>query len=236
VQRLGSRLAQSAYAAYPDLRQRVPVFNFVVAEKVQPGTTSNASGTIVIYRGVHNARLDEEVLAFLISREMGHVVSRHHDEKSAAGMLFSLVAQVFLPVVNVTRGIASLAGSAASMWGSDAVTREKSVEQSNEADQIAFELLARQGWTAADLAESLSAYAQGLREGAWASGIRTAAAHCATEKLMHEVAALPAPTALPALAAMESWYPPSSLALKFMGSSLVYSSASPSAKLRLVNQ
>jgi predicted Zn-dependent protease len=194
VQRLGTRLARSAFEAYPDLRERVPAFNFVVAEKSQPGTTSNASGTVVIYRGVHNTRLDEEVLAFLIAREMGHVVARHHDEKSASSMLLSLVAQVFLPVVNVTRGIATLAGSAASIWGSDAVAHDKSAAQANEADQVAFELLARQGWTANDLAESLSAYAQGLRNDAWSSGIKTAATHCATEKLILEIAALPLPT------------------------------------------
>ena len=192
VRRLGSRLAQSAYEAHPDLQQRVPAFSFVVAEKSEPGSTSNASGTIVVYRGVRNANLDEEVLAFLIAREMGHVIARHHDEKSAAGMLLSVVAQVFLPVLNVTRGVAALAGSAASMWGSDAVARDKAADQAGEADQVALDLLGRQGWAAADLADSLTAYATDLRKDSWADGIREAAGRCARERMMTAIAAAPA--------------------------------------------
>jgi predicted Zn-dependent protease len=195
VQRIGARLAQSAYDTYPDLKQRVPRFEFVVAEKSQPGSASNASGTIVVYRGVRNGKLDEEVLAFVMAREMGHVVARHHDEKSAAGILFSLVAQVFLPVVNVTRGIATLAGSAASMVGSDAVTRDKAADHDLEARRVALELLGRQGWAAADLAEPLAAYTQGLHDDPWSAGIRDAAAHCARERLIAALARLPAPGA-----------------------------------------
>jgi predicted Zn-dependent protease len=232
VKRLGARLSTSAYEIYPDLKQRVPTFQFEVAEKAQPGTTSNASGTIIIYRGVRNPKMDEGVLAFLISREMGHVIARHHDEKSATGMLFSLVAQVFLPVVNVTRGIAALASSAASMWGSDAVSRDKGAEQANEADRIAYELLARQGWTIPDLADSLFAYSQGLRSEAWADSIRVAAAHCAREKLMLAIAALPPPPALQFSEAQDTKLRRPAFAKMVMPSS----PALPGAKLPLFSQ
>ncbi len=203
VQRLGARLASSAYEIYPDLQQRVPIFHFVVAEKSQPGTTSDASGTIIVYRGSRNGKLDEQVLAFLMAREMGHVVARHHDEKSAAGMLLSLVTQVFLPVVNVTRGIATLAGSAASVWGSDAVTRDNLTAQGSEVDQIAFELLGRQGWTVADLADSLSAYSQGLVENSWADDLRSATARCEKQRMLLAIAALQTPSVAPGSEAKE---------------------------------
>ena len=77
VLRLGARLAQSAYEIYPDLTERFSRFEFVIAEKAEPGSASSAAGTVVIFRGVQKLRLDEEALAFLIAREMGHVIGRH---------------------------------------------------------------------------------------------------------------------------------------------------------------
>jgi hypothetical protein len=76
-----------------------------------------------------------------------------------------------------------------------AVVQDKSAEQASVADRVAFELLARQRWTATDRAELHSVYAGGLRNDAWSNRIRAAAAHCASEKLMLEIAALPLPAA-----------------------------------------
>ncbi len=172
VRRLGERLAKSAYASVPELKDRVPAFDFVVANKAEPGTASTASGTIVIYRGVRKSHLDEEALGFLIAREMGHVIARHHDEKSATTILISVIAQVVLPVANLAPALATLAGSAASKVGSDVVAANKSADQAREAENIAMDLLARQGWTAADVAGSLAKYTDELGSDGWANGLR----------------------------------------------------------------
>ena len=155
VLRLGSRLAQSAFDAYPDLSKRISGFEFIVAEKGEPGSTSNATGTVVIFRGVQKLRLDEETLAFLIASEMGHVIARHHDVNSATSILFSVLAQALLPVANLIRGATALIQASAATWattsaasfiGSRMTIESYKPDQLHEADTIALNLLTRQGW------------------------------------------------------------------------------------------
>jgi len=52
VRDIGARLSDIAFEAYPDLSKRISRFEFVVAEKKEPGTISNAAGAVVIFRGV----------------------------------------------------------------------------------------------------------------------------------------------------------------------------------------
>src|SRR5664279_3803653 len=122
VVRLGTRLAEAAYAGHPELKERIPRFNFIVAEKVEGGSSSDASGTIVIYRGVRQAPLEEEALAWLIANEMGHVIAGHHDETSAATIISSLVAQVLFAPIGLARGVAFIATSTASALGKGFIT------------------------------------------------------------------------------------------------------------------
>lgn len=176
VARLGTRLAATAYQMQPELRERIPHFTFVVAEKIEGGSSSDASGTIVIYRGVRKAPLDEEALAYLIAREMGQVIARHHDEKSAATILSSLVAQVLLAPANLARGVAFLVSSTASALGTGFVTAGTTQDRLKEADTIACDLLNRQGWSNADVADSLLEYAGRLGGDPWGVEIRHAIA------------------------------------------------------------
>ena len=172
VARLGTRLAQAAYELDPDLKERVPEFKFIVAEKSEAGSASDTSGTIVIYRGVRQAPLDEEALAFLIAREMGHVIARHHDERSATTIMLSIVAQVLLPMTSLTNGVAALTGSLASAFGTKVISAEKRAEQAVEADAIAHDLLARQGWNTPDVASSLANFTKVLDDSTWAHSVR----------------------------------------------------------------
>ena len=71
---LGRRLADVAYRLYPDLHLRFPRFEFVVADKADAGAASSAGGTVVIYRGVRRLDLDDAALAFILAREMSHVI------------------------------------------------------------------------------------------------------------------------------------------------------------------
>ncbi len=172
VKRLGTRLTESAYATHPDLKDRIPAFNFVVAEKSEAGTASDTNGTVVIYRGVRSPRLDERVLAFVIAREMGHVIARHHDERSAAAIIASVVVRVLLPVTNLAGTAAFLAGSAASAAGAKAMTADGDPGKNREATTIAMDLLVQQGWSRAEVGGALSSYARTIDDGEWGRSIR----------------------------------------------------------------
>jgi len=176
VVRLGERLAAAAYAADPELDRRVPQFHFIVAEKSSGGSSSDAGGTIVIYRGVRSARMDEVALAYLIAGEMGHVIARHHDEKSAGRIISSLLAQVLLAPVNLAPLVSFLASTTASSLGKDLVATGSVTDKRNEADLIALGLLARLGWSEAEVAESLLDYSYRLDDGPWSLDVRQAAA------------------------------------------------------------
>ena len=176
VARLGTRLADAAYESYPDLRQRIPKFSFMVAEKIDGGSSSDASGTIVIYRGVRQAALDEETLAWLIANEMGHVIARHHDEKSAATVISSLVAQVLLAPANLARGLAFIASSTATALGKGFIGTGNASERRKEADAIALDLLSRQGWTDTEITDSLLDYSNRLGKNPWSDEVKRSAA------------------------------------------------------------
>lgn len=182
VARLGTRLAAGAYETYPELRERIPQFNFVVAEKIGGGSSSDASGTIVIYRGVRKAPLDEESLAWLIAGEMGRVIARHHDETSAAAVLSSLLAQVLLAPANLARGVAFLASSTATALGKSFVAGSTTRERLKEADAIALDLLYLQGWSGEEIADSLLDYSNRLGKDSWSEEVRRTAVRLADHK------------------------------------------------------
>lgn len=189
VLRLGTRLAQSAFAAYPDLAERIGRFEIVIAEKAEPGSASSAAGTIVIFRGVQKLHLDEEALAFLIAREMGHVIGRHHDENSSASILFSVLAQLMFPVAGLISGSATLVqtasattaatSTAASFIGSKLMMESYKEDQLREGDAIALDLLARQGWREDEIANALKPGTQVAGENRWSKDLRTSAGRIA---------------------------------------------------------
>jgi predicted Zn-dependent protease len=172
VKRIGARLAESAYATHPDLKDRIPAFDFVVAEKSGMGTASDTNGTVVIYRAVRSPRLDESALAFLIAREMGHVIARHHDEKSAVAIVAAVLVHLLMPVTNLAGGAAFLAGAAASTAGAKAVSSDNDPRETEEATAIAMDLLLLQGWRPAEVGKALSAYAATLADSAWRESIK----------------------------------------------------------------
>jgi hypothetical protein len=184
VQRLGSRLAQSAFEIYPELSSRFEKFTFTVAEKANPGSTSSAAASVLIFRGVQKLRLSEEALAFLIAREMGYVIGRHHDENTATSLLFSVLGSVLIPGIGLLGGSAVLAQAATTTVSSSVVTSAASfigskitidsykLEQLREADAIALNLLARLGWSRSDIADALVASTRVMDNDTWAMDLR----------------------------------------------------------------
>jgi hypothetical protein len=198
VARLGEPLSEKAFELYPDLRQRIGHFEFVIAEKAEPGTTSNAAGTVVIFGGTRALELSDPALAFVLAREMGHVVASHHNENTATKIVVGILAQLLLPVTGIFRSLALIPGAsgaatatattatattgsaaaltatatAASFFGSKAVIASYWSRQLDEADNIALTLMARVGFGPEDTADALAAVEVRLDNSSWPRDLR----------------------------------------------------------------
>jgi len=184
VLQLGNALANEAFKAYPDLSKRFDKFQFVIVDKVNPGSLSNSSGKVVIFRGIQKLLLGDEELSFLIAREMGHVIALHHDENSATTIMFSMMAAALVPISNLISGSAvlvqtgstsvqsTLTASVASLIGSKVTIANYAPEQLHEADAIAINLLGRCGWNRNDIADALIARTRVMGDDSWSSNLR----------------------------------------------------------------
>ena len=173
---LGRRLADIAFRQHPDLHLRFPRFDIVVADKADPGAASSAAGTVVIYRGVRRLELDDAALAFVLAREMSHVIAGHHDENVTTSILVALAAQILFPVLNLgslisgsaaTTAAATTAASttvattavasAASFAGSRALRASYRPQHVIEAETMAMKLLVASGWDGHEVSDQLQA-------------------------------------------------------------------------------
>lgn len=158
VARIGAQLAETAYRTHPELAERIPRFDFIVVDKAEAGTASAAGGYIVVLRPVSEIALSDEALSFVIAREMGHVVSKHHEHNTATTIAISVAATALAPVIGVARLLALLYSgstsavaassltSAASYASSRAVIESYWPQQRQEADDIALRLVAQIGY------------------------------------------------------------------------------------------
>jgi Zn-dependent protease with chaperone function len=160
----GERLSKAAYAAYPELAERIPAFTFSVPTKEEFGTLSNTQGRVVIFSALSELGMDEAALNFVVAREMGHIIGRHHQENTGLSIAVSVVAQLIFPMANIIRGAAAAlpatttvaaTTSAASMLGTRVLQSAYRQDQIDEADVIAFRLLRQGGWDLEDVAQSV---------------------------------------------------------------------------------
>jgi hypothetical protein len=188
VQQTGSRLAEAAYSVFPDLGERVKRFEFAVAEKDKPGTTSNARGKIIVFRGVQKLQPDDTALAFLMAREMGGVIGQHHAENSATRILISVLAGVLFPASNLLNTTAATQTAFSSAMATTALSTATSYvgsrlalanikpEQLNEADFIAMALLDHLGWETGEITASLAALPPIEHKNSWTEDFSTSVA------------------------------------------------------------
>jgi predicted Zn-dependent protease len=176
VTELGERLAVTAYKTYPDLMGRVKSFSFVVVDKKEPSMASNGAGKIVVFRGIQNLELSEEAVSFILAREMGHVIGRHHNKNTSTKIIFSVLAGVLFPAVSLlsasnvaaqatTTAVTSIASTATSYLGSEAAISKIKPSQLIESDNIAIHLLDAQGWDMRSVASILQF--EGVETNGW---------------------------------------------------------------------
>lgn len=197
---LGRRLADTAFRQHAELHLRFPRFEFVVADKLDPGAASSAAGTVVIYRGVRRLDLDDAALAFVLAREMSHIIAGHHDENVTTSILVAVAAQILLPVLNVgalfsggaattaaaTTAASSAIGttavaSAASFAGSRALRATFRPQHVQEAEALAMKLLAAAGWDGREVSDQLEVLRPALPdEPGWTAELRESAQRIAS--------------------------------------------------------
>lgn len=186
TKRIGTRLSTAAREIREELKGPQPGFIFLVPQKSEFGTLSSASGSIIVFDGLRTLELEEPALAFLIAREMGHVISRHHDENSATSIAVSVAVALVMPMAAVLRGAAATlstltsgsvaataATTAASVAGARAVKSIYRPEQLREADLAALKILNQAGWPTPDVAESLLRASNRLGDEGWMGELQT---------------------------------------------------------------
>ena len=189
---LGRRLAISAFRQHADLYLRFPRFEFIVADKADPGAASSAGGTVIVYRGLQRMNLDDAVLAFILAREMCHIIAGHHDENVAASVLVAVAAQILFPALNIGglfAGGAAAAGSAAgataltsgaSFLGSRALRASYRPTQVREAEVMSLKLLNAAGWEGDEVSDKLEYLRPSLtEETSWTQELRESALNVA---------------------------------------------------------
>lgn len=161
---IGSELAKAAYELFPDLAQRIKGFEFTVAEKAEPGTLSSSTGRIIVLKPVSSFSPNDVTLGYIVGRELGHVIAKHHEENTAVSLIVSGVVQLVLPAANIARiftnvflagtastsALANIAAGASltatSFVGSRLLITSYKPVQRDEADAIALKLLAHLGF------------------------------------------------------------------------------------------
>lgn len=161
VARLARRLIPAGRRVAMDAGQADVVFEVSVPGKAEVGTVSSASGKIIVFDGLERLGLSDPALAFLIAREMGHIIARHHAENSTTSLGVSLALALVFPLAGILHGAetaytaSSLAGSltstAASFAGSRILQGFYRDDQRREADLLALRILVDAGWSAQEV-------------------------------------------------------------------------------------
>jgi len=186
VQRVAAALQAGAQQLYPDLAQRVPDlddgrFDVYVVAGDEPGSASCASGRIALNAALGAWHPYDAWLAFVIAREMGHVIARHHEENSAAGITTSVIMNILIPG-------SSLLKNALSAGGSRIAAASKRGVQALEADAIALALLKEAGFGLRDVAVALLIAPALPDDDAWSINFRKSSTHLLAEARAAEFA------------------------------------------------
>lgn len=144
IKEVAAILEEGALELFPDLAKHIPgaadgIFDVFVVDSDRWETDSSASGKIAISSAINPAAAMEDYLAFLIAREMAHVIARHHEQNSAASILTSLAMNLVVPG-------SSLIKSAVALGGSVIASESNRDEQERRANELATLILRAAGY------------------------------------------------------------------------------------------
>jgi len=148
----------TAYVEYPPLRNAMPNFEAQVIEKTESGSASNSRGKLLFFRGLQTLNLSDGALSFIIAREMGHVIGKHHNKNTGTKLIISALASVLFPAVGIiaasstaqqastaTTLITSAGSTFTSLVGGEVAVARMKPTQLQQADDIALKLMRAQG-------------------------------------------------------------------------------------------
>ena len=170
VDRIGHQLQPVARELYPELMPHANSFQVSVEHGLLDNSASTASGKIALADVLQTMNPSDDLVGFLIAREMGHVLNRHHAENTSSGVLGSFLIGLVIPA----QGLAKIG---ASFFGSSFGAGINVKQQQEEADTVALRLLGQAGYASQSLALSLAIEAQSpvLGSGAWAQAFHVSA-------------------------------------------------------------
>jgi hypothetical protein len=170
VQRVTAALETGVQLLYPEIADRVPGplnhrFEVYVVEDSEHGSTSSATGRIALNSALGPLSVSDDWLAFVIAREMGHVVARHHEVNSAASLITSVLMNVLLPGSGLLK-------TALSTGGAKIASNSNQHAQAIDADAIALRLMDASGFDRRALAAAMQRSVSTLDNSSWANKLR----------------------------------------------------------------
>jgi hypothetical protein len=180
VQRIATALETGVQLLYPELADRVPGplnhrFDVYVVEDNEHGSTSSATGRIALNSALGPLCVSDDWLAFVIAREMGHVIARHHEENSAASLITSVLMNVLLPGSGLLKSVLSTGGA-------KIASSSNQHAQRIDADAIALRLLDASGFDRRTVAAALQRSVSALDSTSWSRDLRVS-----TERVVAEI-------------------------------------------------
>jgi predicted Zn-dependent protease len=176
VKRVAARLQAAAKKTFPDAQGRAASFDVFVADTQKLSAISSGSGKIAVSAGFAAVKPDDAWLAFVIAREMAHVISGHHDSNAGASIAVSVAMNFIIPGSGLIK-------SALSFGGSELASGSRREEQGKEADLAAMKLLAAAGYPAKAVLRSLQQRPLGeeVSSTMWAADYRASVARLAVK-------------------------------------------------------
>lgn len=162
VRETAAHLELAAREVSPELFERIGAFRVEVDDRLGVGSGSTAGGRVALGSGLAMLQPTDTVIAFLLAREMAHVIARHSEENSGASLVLSALGLLLPGFHVIARWVATAVGSGAlqSTWAA---------QQQREADEIAVRLLELSGLPVLRVARSLESGVRRaqLPENAW---------------------------------------------------------------------
>jgi len=117
-------------------------------ENAETNAWALPGGKVGVYTGIFKAARDQDQLAAVIAHEIGHVVSRHHDERITRQAIASGVLQVGGAVAGARygEGIGNVVTQGGGVFAQAGFLLPNSREQEGEADVVGQQLMARAGF------------------------------------------------------------------------------------------
>lgn len=148
-------------------------WDFALFEDPETNAWALPGGKVGVYTGIFKVARNQDQLAGVIAHEIGHVVSRHHNERITRQQGASTGLQILSAIIGARygEGVGNTVGQVGSAGAQGLILLPNSRIQESEADVVGQQLMAQAGFDpqgAVSLWQNMAA-ASGSRPPAWLS-------------------------------------------------------------------